>query len=102
MHRTSETDQERCSTRRCFIAGAAALIAAPAVIGTPQSASARAEFQGSARPVFNRFKLGSFEVTILHVGGSVVENVQSTFGVGAPPEEFRALAEANFLPTDKS
>jgi glyoxylase-like metal-dependent hydrolase (beta-lactamase superfamily II) len=72
------------------------------LISTPRTASAKAEFQGSARPQFDRFKLGSFEVTILHVGGSVVENVQSTFGVGAPVEEFRALAEANFLPADKS
>ena len=32
----------------------------------------------------------------------MVDNVQSAFGVGAPAEEFRALAEANFLPADKS
>jgi glyoxylase-like metal-dependent hydrolase (beta-lactamase superfamily II) len=102
MDRASETDPTKPSTRRRFIAASAALIAAPALIGTPRGASAKAELQGSARPRFNRFRLGSVEVTILHMGGSVVENVQSTFGVGVPAEEFRALAEANFLPADKS
>ncbi len=102
MDQASEIDQERYSTRRRFITASAALMAAPALISTPQGASAKAGFQGSTRPAFDRFKLGNFEVTILHVGGSVVENVQSTFGVGAPVEEFRALAEANFLPADKS
>ncbi len=102
MDRASQTDHTGHSTRRRFMAASAALVAAPALIGTPRSASAKAELQGSARPRFARFKLGTCEVTILHIGGSVVENIQSTFGVGAPAEEFRALAEANFLPADKS
>ena len=95
-------DRPQRSTRRRFMALSAALIAAPAVIGSPRSASAKADLQGPRRPLFDRFRLGQFEVTILHLGGSVVENVQSAFGVGAPVEEFRALAEANFLPADKA
>jgi glyoxylase-like metal-dependent hydrolase (beta-lactamase superfamily II) len=102
MNRTSKIDQTKLSTRRRFMAASAALMTVPAVIGAPRDASARAELQGSARPPFDRFKLGSFEVTILHVGGSVLDNVQSTFGVGVPADEFRALAEANFLSADKS
>jgi glyoxylase-like metal-dependent hydrolase (beta-lactamase superfamily II) len=101
MDRASEIDQTKHATRRRFLAASAALIAAPSLIGLPRSASAKAEFQGSVRPRFERFKLGTFDVTILHLGGSVIDNVQSTFGVGAPADEFRALAEANFLPADK-
>jgi glyoxylase-like metal-dependent hydrolase (beta-lactamase superfamily II) len=88
-------------TRRGFVTASAALISAPAWIGSPRDARAAAELLGPARPRFERFELGSFEVTILHLGGAVVENIQSTFGVGAPVEEFRALAEANFLSPDK-
>jgi hypothetical protein len=60
MDRISDADQAKRSTRRRFITASAALMATPALISTPRSASAKAEFQGSARPPFERLKLGNF------------------------------------------
>ncbi|OHC51252.1 MAG: MBL fold metallo-hydrolase [Rhodobacteraceae bacterium GWF1_65_7] len=53
-------------------------------------------------PGFHRFKLGEFEVTTLLVGSRPMEKPQETFGLNATPEDFAALAQANFLPADMS
>ncbi len=85
-------------TRRAALFAAAGLPFAPALIAS--AAHAAAERQGSQTPVFNRFKLGAFEVTTLLAGTRAVENPSEIFGLNASPEEFAAAAQENFLPTD--
>jgi glyoxylase-like metal-dependent hydrolase (beta-lactamase superfamily II) len=85
-------------TRRSALFAAAALPLAPALM--PRAAFAAAEMQGSASPVFNRFKLGGFEVTTLLAGTRPVEKPNEIFGLNATPEEFNAAADAAFIPTD--
>ena len=84
-------------TRRAALFAAAALPAAT-LIGRP--ALAAAEMQGASNPVFNRFKMGGFEVTTLLAGTRPVENPSEIFGLNATPEEFAAAAQENFLPTN--
>lgn len=85
-------------TRRSALMAAAALPLAPALIARP--ASAATGMQGAQTPVFNRFKLGGFEVTTLLAGTRPVENPNQIFGLNATPEQFAAAAEAAFLPAD--
>ncbi|TGD43459.1 MBL fold metallo-hydrolase [Pseudotabrizicola sediminis] len=87
-------------TRRSALFAAAAVPFAPALLTRP--AHAAAEMMGATMPGFNRFKLGGFEVTTLLVGSRPLENPQETFGLNASPEDFAALAEANFIPADMS
>lgn len=85
-------------TRRSALMAAAALPLAPALIARP--ALAATGMQGAQTPVFNRFKLGGFEVTTLLAGTRPVENPNQIFGLNATPEQFAAAAEAAFLPAD--
>lgn len=87
-------------TRRAALFAAPALLAAPALIGRP--AFAAAEMQGSQSPVFNRFKMGGFEVTTLLAGTRAADKLQETFGMNVSAEEFAAAAQANFVPADTS
>ncbi|MFN3721893.1 MAG: MBL fold metallo-hydrolase [Paracoccaceae bacterium] len=87
-------------TRRSALFAAAALPFAPALM--PRAAHAAAEMLGAGMSPFNRFKLGGFEVTTLLGGSRPLENPQGTFGTNASPEDFAALSEANFIPTDMS
>ncbi|TGD62381.1 MBL fold metallo-hydrolase [Tabrizicola sp. WMC-M-20] len=87
-------------TRRSALFAAAAVPFAPALLTRP--AHAAAEMMGATMPGFNRFKLGGFEVTTLLVGSRPLENPQETFGLNASPEDFAALAEANFIPANMS
>jgi len=57
---------------------------------------------GSSFQPFNRFKLGSFEVTALLGGTRTVEDPQNIFGSNVSAETFAAAAEAAFLPTDRA
>jgi len=57
---------------------------------------------GGASPLFNRFKLGGFEVTSLLGGTRTVEKPTEIFGLNADPAEFEAVSNAAFLPTDKA
>ena len=84
--------------RSALFAAAAAPLAVPALMSRP--AFAAAEMQGAQTPVFNRFKLGGFEVTTLLAGTRPVEKPNEIFGLNATPEEFNAAAAANFIPTD--
>ncbi len=88
----------RTITRRNALLAAAALPLAPALIAGP--ARAAAGMQGSQTPVFNRFKLGDFEVTTLLAGTRPVEEPNTIFGLNATPEEFQAAADAAFIPTN--
>ncbi|MEF3048242.1 MBL fold metallo-hydrolase [Pseudotabrizicola sp. L79] len=89
----------RLISRRSALMAAAALPLAPSLL-TARPAMAAVEMQGSQTPVFNRFKLGGFEVTTLLAGTRPVEKPNEIFGLNATPEDFAATAEAAFLPTD--
>ena len=86
-------------TRRTALMAGATL---PFAAALPAPARAAAEMKGAAMPGFHRFKLGEFEVTTLLVGSRPMEKPQETFGLNATPEDFAALAQANFLPADKT
>lgn len=87
------------SRRQALLAGATMPLAATFL---PGAVMAQETMQGSGFASWNRFKLGSFEVTTLLVGSRPLENPQETFGTNASAEEFAALSEANFIPADKS
>jgi glyoxylase-like metal-dependent hydrolase (beta-lactamase superfamily II) len=86
-------------TRRSALIAAASLPFAPALLSTAARAEAPAML-GSATPVFNRFKLGGFEVTTLLAGTRPVENPHGTFGLNASDAEFEQAAAQAFLPTN--
>jgi glyoxylase-like metal-dependent hydrolase (beta-lactamase superfamily II) len=86
------------SRRTALFAGAALPLAGLA----PRPALATAGMMGATTPTHHRFKLGGFEVTTLLVGTRTTEKPQETFGLNATPEDFAALAAANFLPADKT
>lgn len=87
------------SRRQALVAGAALPFAATLL---PRPAEAQVAMQGAGFAPWNRFKFGNFEVTTLLVGSRALENPQETFGTNASPEDFAALSQANFIPTDRS
>lgn len=88
----------RLSRRQALFAGATMPLAA----ALPLPVFAKAEMQGSGFAPWNRFKLGSFEVTTLLAGTRAGDKPQETFGTNASPEDFAALSAANFIPADKT
>ncbi len=88
-----------CLTRRHALMAAAAL---PLATALPRPALAAGEQKGAALPAFHRVTLGSFEVTALLAGSRVSDKPQETFGLNVSPEDFAALAAANFLPADQT
>ena len=68
----------------------------------PGIARAQETMQGSGFAPWNRFKLGSFEVTTLLAGTRTGDKPQETFGINATPEDFAALSAANFIPADRT
>lgn len=74
----------------------------PLAAALPAPVLARAEAQGSGFAPWNRFRLGAFEVTTLLAGTRAGDKPQETFGTNASPEEFAALAAANFIPADRT
>lgn len=87
------------SRRQALVAGAALPFAATLL---PRPTEAQTAMLGAGFAPWNRFKLGSFEVTTLLAGSRALENPQETFGTNASPEDFAALSEANFIPADRS
>ena len=87
-------------SRRQALLAAAALPLAPAILSRP--AEARAEMQGKSLNLFNRVRLGSFEVTTLLAGTRTVEKPTEIFGLNATAEDFAAASAAAFIPTDKA
>jgi glyoxylase-like metal-dependent hydrolase (beta-lactamase superfamily II) len=85
-------------SRRQALAGAAALPFAAAL----RPGLAEAALQGSGFAPWNRFRLGSFEVTTLLAGTRAGDKPQETFGTNATAEEFAALSAANFIPADRN
>ena len=88
----------RVSRRQALFAGAALPLAA----ALPAPVFAKAEAQGSGFAPWNRFRLGSFEVTTLLAGTRAGDKPQETFGTNASPEDFAALSAANFIPADRT
>lgn len=88
----------RLSRRQALFAGATMPLAA----ALPLPVFAKAEMQGSGFAPWNRFKLGSFEVTTLLAGTRAGDQPQETFGTNASAEEFAALSAANFIPADRT
>ena len=88
----------RLSRRQALFAGATMPLAA----ALPLPVFAKAEMQGSGFAPWNRFKLGSFEVTTLIAGTRAGDQPQETFGTNASAEEFAALSAANFIPADRT
>ena len=85
-------------SRRHALMTAAAL---PMAAMMPQAARAEAEMKGSAMAAFNRFRLGTFEVTTLMAGSMAVDGPQQSFGLNVSPEDFAAASAANFIPADR-
>jgi glyoxylase-like metal-dependent hydrolase (beta-lactamase superfamily II) len=87
------------SRRQALFAGATMPFAATFA---PGLAAAQETMQGSGFAPWNRFKLGSFEVTTLLAGTRAGDKPQETFGTNASPEDFAALSAANFIPADRT
>ena len=89
----------RLSRRQALVSASALPFAGLALSGP---ALAKAEMVGMAPPTHRRFKIGAFDFTTLLAGTRTGENPQETFGTNVSPEEFKAVSDAAFLPTDKS
>ena len=87
------------SRRQALLAG----IALPFVTALrPAPARAGADMLGAASAPYNRFKLGAFEVTALLAGSATVPDPNQIFGLNASAEDFAAVSQAAFIPTDKA
>ena len=86
-------------SRRMVLGAAAPLPLVGMAAGT---ARASAPMAGPGRPLFNRIKLGGFEVTSLLAGTRTVPEPQTIFGLNASAEEFAAASAAARIPVDKS
>ncbi len=85
-------------TRRQALAGAATV---PLVSGLAPFANAAAPMHGPQTPLFNRFTLGSFEVTTLLAASASRDNPQGIFGLNVSEEEFAKACTDNFIPADR-
>ncbi len=86
--------------RRKALLSAAAFIAAPAVLRTAP-ALAKAPVRGAASPVFQRFRLGSFEVTTVLDASAMIDGPWPIVGQDRPAAEVEQLMHANLLPENK-
>lgn len=84
-------------TRRSIIAGAAAVASLPALA---RSGEAALPLAGTQAPGFYRFKLGDYEVTILHDGGRSFP-MPDTFVTNVPKPRALATAASVFMPEGK-
>ncbi|TDX28003.1 MBL fold metallo-hydrolase [Rhodovulum visakhapatnamense] len=84
--------------RHALLAGAALPLCAAAA----PPARAAAPMMGPARPPFNRFTLGAFEVTTILAGTRTVPDPQTIFGLNVEPERFAAVSEAAMIPADRA
>lgn len=84
-------------SRRTVLAGVAAIPLATA-ISAPARASA--PMLGAQSALFNRIKLGEFEVTTLLAASRPVQNPHAIFGLNATDEEFATASAAAHIPAD--
>ncbi|RAP40700.1 MBL fold metallo-hydrolase [Rhodovulum viride] len=89
------TDMTR---RHALLAGAALPLCAAAA----PPARAAAPMMGPARPPFNRFNLGGFEVTTILAGSRTVPDPQTIFGLNVEPERFAAVSQEAMIPADRA
>ncbi|PKP75029.1 MAG: MBL fold metallo-hydrolase [Alphaproteobacteria bacterium HGW-Alphaproteobacteria-6] len=94
------TQAPEFSRRRLLGVAAALPLAAPALGLGARPALAKAAMLGAAQPAYQRFSLGSFEVTTLLAATRPVESPHQIFGLNASAEDFEAVSRAAFLPTD--
>ncbi|MDM9623844.1 MBL fold metallo-hydrolase [Rhizobium sp. S96] len=90
--------------RRAFCAAGIGLLAAPAILRQTAAMAAsgdKTKMDATTQPQFNKFKLGSFNFTVIKDGASVAEKPYETFGTNQKPETVQELLAKNFLPTDK-
>ncbi len=92
-------DKKLSMNRRTALLGAASL---PLAASLSQPVFAAADMMGASVPLFNRVKLGSFEVTTLLAGNRTVENPQNIFGMNVSAEEFAEASAMARLPIDKA
>lgn len=91
-------------SRRGLMAGTGAgILSTPflmtrAAVAAPAAAPAPA---GAVEAEFHRFRLGSFEVTVIKDGMRPSDKPNETFGTDQPAEDVGALLGANFLPADR-
>lgn len=84
-------------SRRAILVGAVGLVAAPAVLrGLP--AQAAAPELGASIQTFQRFRLGTFEVTTLLDASAMIDGPWPIVGENRPAGEVEALMQANLLP----
>ena len=87
-------------TRRTLFAGAAGMLAAPAILSSAAQAQTMADPMKTT-PKFSSFKRGGLTVTVFSDGTRTAEKPEETFGTNQKKEDVAALLTANFLPTDK-
>lgn len=83
-------------TRRTLLAATATLPFAPL------AAKAAAPMLGVDMSLFQRVKLGAFEVTTLLAGAAVRPDPQTIFGMNTSKEDFDALSEQANIPNDQA
>lgn len=86
--------------RRTALIAAASGLAAPTLLPRPAMATERVVSPDV--PPWRRLKLGGFTVTPLLAGMRVLDAPHGTFGTNVSAEEFAAVSQAAFLPTDRS
>lgn len=77
----------------------ATALAAPMIM--TRAAFGKAEMLGGSAPTFQRFKLGSYEVTVIHDGQAVREGPHPLFGPNQSADDVAALMQQNALPEKK-
>lgn len=88
-------------SRRGVLAAGAGALAFPMIAGAAAPARAAAPMAGPSTPEHYRFKLGQFEVTTISDGSVQFDGPHPIFGQNVGAEDVAALAEANFLPSDR-
>ncbi|MEG6507585.1 MBL fold metallo-hydrolase [Methyloligella sp. 2.7D] len=89
-------------SRRSVLASAAALAAGPLIgQGVTSAAFAKAPFLGAARPDHYRFKLGTFEITMVADARAMLDGPWPIVGEDQEPEVVAQLMRANLLPESR-
>lgn len=89
-------------SRRRILASAAALAAAPLVLGgLPQAARAAAPKLGPWQPKYFRYKLGAFELTTISDSEAFIDGPYPIIGKNGLEEDVRKLMRENLLPEGK-
>ncbi|WP_435164310.1 MBL fold metallo-hydrolase [Falsirhodobacter sp. 1013] len=88
-------------TRRTALTTGAALPLA-AFVPTHLAAQASTPQEAPAMPLHHSFTFGSMRITVLLAGQAPSDNPHGTFGLNASEEEFVALSQENFIPSDRA